>query len=58
MPRLLAPPREGGPLLKPRRRDRLLMESDGGDPDDVLELFGVDGDSDECEGMKVRRTRV
>ena len=33
------------------------MESDGGDPDDVLELFGVDGDSDECEGMKVRRTR-
>ena len=29
--------------------DRLLMESDGGDPDDVLEQFGVDGESDECE---------
>ena len=34
------------------------MESDGGDPDDVLEQFGVDGESDECEGGKVRRTRV
>ena len=34
------------------------MESDGGDPGDVLEQFGVDGESDECEGRKVRRTRL
>ena len=30
--------------------DRLLLEIDGGDPDDVLKQFGVDGESDECEG--------
>lgn len=34
------------------------MESDGGDSDDVLEQFGVHGENDECEGGKVRRTRV
>ena len=34
------------------------MESDGGDPGDVLEQFGVDGESDECEGRKVRRTQL
>ena len=34
------------------------MESDGGDPGDVLEQFVVDGESDECEGRKVRRTQL